>query len=397
MKTPENWWRPPRLRIGEGNAGQGLEKERHATWMELFYDLVFVAAVAQLGLRLNRNVSAPGFMEFLILFVPVWWSWMGAAFFATRFDSDDPLHRLLTGLQMAAVAGLAVNVHDGLGRGSAAFGLSYACVRGILVVEYIRAGRHVPAARRLTSRYAWGFGVAGAIWFGSAFVPIPLRFAMWALGLAVDFGTPLTAGRLHAELAPHPSHLPERFGLFTLIVLGESVMAVVAGVAKYNWDFLSAVTAALGLSIAFSLWWIYFDTMDDTPIRGVRSEGGVRLYHLWLYAHLPLVAGLAATGVGVQRLITTPQGLAAPGPTRWLFCGSLAMCMLALSLIHIAAAKPTTLRCSRASALHHAGAAVALLVIALLGARLIPIIMIALTAVICAVQIAADLPCDTGT
>lgn len=165
----KDWWQPPQLRIGEDSVA-----ERRATWLELFFDLVFVVAIAQLAHKLNEDISLSGFFGFVALFIPVWWSWVGAAFYANRFDTDDLGHRLLTAVQMLAVAALAVNIHHGLGDSSAGFALSYAAVRFVLVVEYLRAGKHAVAARSLTRRYARGFGIAAAIWLLSAFVPIPI-------------------------------------------------------------------------------------------------------------------------------------------------------------------------------------------------------------------------------
>ncbi len=112
-------WKPPRLRIGEGAEG-----ERHATWLELFYDLLFAAVVAQLTFELSQDLSGFGVFAFVVLCVPVWWAWVGQSFYATRFDTDDLGHRLFIIAQMFAVAAMAVNVHAGLGRGSAGFALS---------------------------------------------------------------------------------------------------------------------------------------------------------------------------------------------------------------------------------------------------------------------------------
>ena len=102
------------------------EKERHATWLELFYDLVFVAVVSQLSENLSHNISLAGVLSFIALFVPVWFAWIGAAFFATRFGTDDLAHRILTLLQMMGAAAMAVNVSHALGETSAGFALSYA-------------------------------------------------------------------------------------------------------------------------------------------------------------------------------------------------------------------------------------------------------------------------------
>lgn len=323
-------WKPPRLRIGAG-----AEEERHATWLELFYDLLFAAVVAQLTFELSEDLSGFGVLTFVALCIPVWWAWVGQSFYATRFDTDDLGHRLFIIVQMFAVAAMAVNVHAGLGRGSAGFALSYAAVRFILVGEYLGARVFVPAARALTKRYGLGFGLAAAIWLVSAWVPTPARFYLWGLGLVIDFATPLSAGKLHSQLAPHATHLPERFALFILIVLGEAIAGVVMGLTKHPWSSQSGLTAALGLSIAFSLWWAYFDNIDGAAIRSARAQGRIWVYQGWLYVHLPLVMGLAATAVGVQYAVASPQDLVLPPGERWLICGATALVLLSIGCIQL--------------------------------------------------------------
>ncbi len=323
-------WKPPRLRIGAGAEG-----ERHATWLELFYDLLFAAVVAQLTFELSQDLSGFGVLTFVALCVPVWWAWVGQSFYATRFDTDDLGHRLFIIAQMFAVAAMAVNVHAGLGRGSAGFALSYAAVRFLLVGEYLGAHVFVPDARALTRRYGLGFGLAAAIWLVSAWVPAPARFYLWGLGLLIDFATPLSAGKLHAQLAPHATHLPERFALFILIVLGEAIAGVVMGLTTHPWSAQSGLTAALGLSIAFSLWWVYFDNIDGAAIRAARAQGRIWLYQGWLYVHLPLVMGLAASAVGVEYAVASPQDLVLPPGERWLVCGATALVLLSVGCIQL--------------------------------------------------------------
>jgi low temperature requirement protein LtrA len=323
-------WKPPRLRIGEGAEG-----ERHATWLELFYDLLFAAVVAQLTFELSQDLSRSGVITFVVLCVPVWWAWVGQSFYATRFDTDDLGHRLFIIAQMFAVAAMAVNVHAGLGRGSAGFALSYAGVRFLLVGEYLGAHVWVPAARSLTRRFGLGFGLAASLWLVSAWIPTPSRFYMWGLGLLVDFATPLSAGKLHSQLAPHPGHLPERFAAFILIVLGEAIAGAVMGLTRHAWSFQSGLTAALGLSLAFSLWWVYFDNIDGAAIRAARAQGRIWLYQGWLYAHLPLVIGLAASAVGVQYAIASPQDIVLPPGGRWLLCGAVGLVLLSIGFIQL--------------------------------------------------------------
>ena len=216
----------------------------------------------------------------------------------------------------------------GSGRGSAGFALSYAAARFILVGEYLGAHVWVPATRSLTKRYALGFGLAAAIWLVSVWVPPPRRFYLWGLGLLIDFATPLGAGKLHSQLAPRATHLPERFALFILIVLGESIAGVVMGTSKHDWNLPSGLTAASGLSLAFSLWWVYFDNIDGAGTRAAQAHGRIWLYQGWLYAHLPLVIGLAASAVGVQYAVASPQDLVLPPAERWLLGGAVALVLL---------------------------------------------------------------------
>ena len=330
-------FKPPLLR-----SGQEAESERHATWLELFYDLVFVAAVAQLVRSLGDNYTWVGMLRFFVLFVPVWWAWVGHTFYLTRFDTEDVGHRLLTMAQMAAAASLAVHVPAALGATSAGFALSYAAVRFILVAEYLRAGRHIPMVRPLTSRYAAGFGAAASLWALSALVPAPWRFGLWGVALAVDFLTPLTAGQLHVRFPPHLMHLPERFGLFTIIVIGEAVVSVVMGIGTRGLTFGSGLAGMMGLLVAFALWWGYFEGAKGAAVRTLSAKKHVRRYQLWLYSHLPLLMGITATAVGVKHVLHLPPRQALPIPEGWLLSLSVAASVLALNAIFLAAFSGST-------------------------------------------------------
>ncbi|WP_414620515.1 low temperature requirement protein A [Calothrix sp. CCY 0018] len=378
----KGWLQVPRLRIGE----EAADEHRHATWLELFYDLVYVVAVSQIAHYLYEDTSLKGFLGFVFLFVPVWWAWIGTTFYANRFDSDDIKHRLLTGLQMLAVAALAVNIHHGLSESSAGFAIAYAVTRFTLVLEYLRVIKHIPEARGLAKYYCFGFSIAAILWLISAFIPIPIRFVLWGLGLAVDFITGITAKRFQVALLPHPEHLPERFGLFTIIVLGEAIIAVVHGVSEQKWDTQSAISAVFGFSIAFSLWWIYFENVSGS-ILSANVDRKLGLIQVWLYGHLPLVIGLATTGVGVEKVIMSNVNQALPTPYRWLICGGVAMCMLSLSILHRTG---LIFRC-KVRAKYRLGAAAILIFLAVVGISLQPIAIIGLVAFVCATQVLEDL------
>lgn len=358
---------------------------RRATWLELFYDLVFVAAIAELSGNLNRNVSLLGFCEFVALFIPVWWCWVGTTFYATRFDMEDIGDRLLTLLQMALVVPLAVNVHQGLERSSVGFAICYSAMRCVLVIQYLIAGYQAVGARHLTVRYAQGFGIGAALWLVSILIPVPWRFALWTLGLIVDFATPFSMRQLMTQAPPSISHISERLGLFIIIVLGESVVAVVRGVTEQEWSTGSILTAGLGLSLAFSLWWIYFDLVDSSPLQAVKL-GRPRISLLWLYIHLPLAVGLTAIGVGVEHVVSKEAGITLLDAERWLFCGAVALCLTALAAIN-------QMTCSRRNrhcwtlGLYRLGGAVLILTLAASSSRLSALTLVALTTVICVVQV----------
>ena len=374
---------------------------RHATWLELFYDLVFVVVIFQLAHNLEEDFSLYGFLGFLALFVPVWWSWTGAAFYATRFDTDDLGHRILILLQMVGAAALAVNVSDALGNDSAGFALSYAAIRIILVLEYVRTGisKSFSSATPLIRRYSIGFLCAAIVWIISAFIPPPFRFVLWAIGLVIDFATPITAGRLHSQFAPHVSHLPERMGLFIIIVLGESVLEVVAGVQKWGeFDIYSMSILGLGLSIPFSLWWLYFDNVDGAPIRALREKGRIGIYSLWLIGHFPLVVAITSVGVGLGYITSKANGLALSYFEQWLLCGSVALSLGAQGVLHLSSAyyylytgSTQDYRASIRWATYRIISAGMILLIPILRIPLSPFLVVCILAAICIAQIVIDL------
>jgi low temperature requirement protein LtrA len=374
---------------------------RHATWLELFYDLVFVVVIFQLAHNLEEDFSLYGFLGFLALFVPVWWSWTGAAFYATRFDTDDLGHRILILLQMVGAAALAVNVSDALGNDSAGFALSYAAIRIILVLEYVRTGisKSFSSATPLIRRYSIGFLCAAIVWIISAFIPPPFRFVLWAIGLVIDFATPITAGRLHSQFAPHVSHLPERMGLFIIIVLGESVLEVVAGVQKWGeFNIYSMSILGLGLSIPFSLWWLYFDNVDGAPIRALREKGRIGIYSLWLIGHFPLVVAITSVGVGLGYITSKANGLALSYFEQWLLCGSVALSLGAQGVLHLSSAyyylytgSTQDYRASIRWATYRIISAGMILLIPILRIPLSPFLVVCILAAICIAQIVIDL------
>ena len=326
MATASRWHDPPRLRTLEEDA----EDERHATWLELFFDLVFVVAIAQLADGLAEDPSLRGFLIFAGLFVAVWWAWVGYTFYADRFDTDDPPHRVLMIVGMFMVAVLASVIPDTFHGETASFALAYAGVRVVVVLLNARAWWHLPAARPLLNVYIPAFSLSIAIFLVSVAVAPPYRYWLWALALAIDLGTPLASGDRIRQVPIHASHIPERVGLFTIIVFGESILAVVIGTTTVSWGLESGATAALGFVIAAALWWIYFDYVDSSVVR--RTIGAGQTY---LYAHLPLLTGLAALGAGIKLAINATEETGLTNEVSWIIAVGVALFMASVAVMHL--------------------------------------------------------------
>ena len=277
-------------------------EERTSTPLELFFDLCFVVAVAALARGLHDEPNLGGALRFLGLFVPVWWSWMIFTWYATAFDNDVP-YRVTLLAAMLSMLGLAASVGEvGVEPDAAvSFVLAYASMRLLMTGLFLRALRHVLASLRpFVILYAAGNALGAAIWLSSLLVPEPGRYAVWAAGLFVELLGPILAVRTlsNPRVSFHPRHIAERYGLFTIIVLGESVLAVVVGTADTDWEPSAVLTAVFGFVVAACVWWLYFDHVGSSGI-----ELGPRPAFYWGYGHFAVYAGIAAFGVGAQLAI----------------------------------------------------------------------------------------------
>jgi low temperature requirement protein LtrA len=311
------------------------DTERHADWLELLYDLIFVAAVSILALDLSSDYSFTKFLESIPIFFVIWWGWVGHTFYSSRFGTDDILHRALTLLQMLAVASLAVNVKGAWSSTGTGFALSYAFLRILLIVEYFRVGRFLPEARGLTNYYCIGFGIAASLWIISAFIPTPWRFIFWGVAIIIDLMTPITASDMHINLPAHPTHLPERFGLFTIIVIGEAVVSVVLKISSLGMNFITGITGMMVIIISFSIWWGYFEESRGAEAKVLQSGDKLSKYQLWLYSHFPLMLGIVTFAAGAKNIITLDSWGMLPANEIWLLCTSLAITFLSLNFIFL--------------------------------------------------------------
>ncbi|HEY9854502.1 MAG TPA: low temperature requirement protein A [Stenomitos sp.] len=316
---------PPRLRT-VGDTG-----ERHATWLELYYDLVFAVAMTELDIGFSAELTLAGFLKAVSLFVPIWWAWVGHTVYATRFDTDDIVHRFFTFALMLAATAMAIQVESSLKGGFVPFVLSYTAARLCLILLYLRARRHVPEAHAMTSLYIGGFGVGGLLWGLSIWAPWPLRGVLWVVGIGVDLATPWVGRRIQRELPLDPAHFPERFGLFTLIVLGVSILGVIRGVAHVVWTLPYGLAGVLAFFLVACLWWSYFTFVDEAELEDTLRSG-----RSYIYGHLPLLIGLSSIGTALEHFILEAASPRVQAPTLWLMSAGVVLWLASLYALNVA-------------------------------------------------------------
>lgn len=350
---------PPRLRTKE------QEDKRTATWLELFYDLAFVVAVSVLSGRLLGDITFVGMGSYFGYFALLWWLWASHTYYADRYDTDDLLYRVLAAAQMVTVVVLAASLTGGT-QSTTAFAVGYAIARVLLVLMYYRAYRHVPETRALVRGYLTGFGLAAAVWTAAIFVPENIRIALWVVALAIDLATPWVMRREQARVPLDVSHLPERFGLFTILVLGEAIAAVVAGMSHTGWTEAPIVGLVAAIGVATAYWWMYFDNARGGVVRRDASVRRTWRPTVWIYTHLPLAAALASLAVAMERAIGGAGHGAMHTPDRWLLVTSAMLAFVSLALVQFASADRDDTR-SRAIVLNRLSALPVLVIFGLLG------------------------------
>ena len=295
------------------------EQHRASTPLEMLFDLCFAVAVSFAAARLHHGIAhgqgRHAVLAYGLVFFAIWWAWMNFTWFASAYDTDDVPYRLKVLLQIAGVLVLAAGVPRAFEEQDFRLvTLGYSIMRVALVLHWLRAAVG-DRARRLTSLcYAAGLVVCQCGWIGLLFAPPHLWLALWPLLVAAELLTPIWAER-KSPTSWHPKHIAERYGSFTLIVLGESVLSATVAIQEalagqhFSAD-LGAVIAG-GLLLLFAMWWLYFDEPVDELLVGNRVA------FLWGYGHLFIFAATAAVGAGLGVAAEAVNGestLAGDGP-----------------------------------------------------------------------------------
>jgi low temperature requirement protein LtrA len=292
--------------------------EPRVSWAELFFDLVLVFAVTEVSTLLRADHTPLGVVEMLVVFVPIYWSWVGACIHANTHDVDNPADRLamfaigLCGLFMALA------VPGSYGGNGVLFGAAYLVVR-VLLALMVRQGGVMDRAP-----YRVGALLSGPMLLIGGFLPDQPRLILWGIAAVIELVTPTVVKRSMSDLRFAPAHMAERFGCFLIIALGESVVDLGSPAATPHTLGLTTLAAvAVAFTLTASLWWVYFAyaapamhhalTVSRIQIDVVRS--------VLSYGHLVFVASIIALAVGMGEVIATPLHPLDGGMNALLFLG----------------------------------------------------------------------------
>ncbi|WP_433516044.1 low temperature requirement protein A [Nonomuraea sp. CA-143628] len=282
------------------------EPHRVSSPLELLFDLTFVAAVSQIVGRLAHATEQGHGLEavgpFLMVFFAIWWAWMNFTWFASAYDTDDVPYRVMTLLQMAGVLVLAAGVPAAFEGDFTVVTIGYLVMRVGLVSLWLRAAVAHPEGRATALRYAIGISFVQVLWVSKLALPGGGPVWLFIVCAVLDLSVPPIAERT-GSTSWHPHHIAERYGLFTIILLGESVLAAtnaVQGAVAHGLSVDLVVIAMTGLVILFALWWIYFSEPAGDGLEERREQSFV-----WGYGHYLIFAALAALGAGLEVAVAS--------------------------------------------------------------------------------------------
>jgi len=311
------------------------EREHRVTPLELFFDLVFVFALTQVTGLLSDDPTWTGMLRGTALLAALWWAWVGYSWLTNTVPADDSTPaRLVVLSAMAAMMVAALAVPRAFGEASVIFGAAYLVVRLLHLALYgLAVEAEDPEARREARRNVAGFapGFLGgpALLVVAGFLDGAPQGILWAVALAVDYGTPAIRGV--SDLRVHAGHFVERHGLIIIIALGESIVAIGVGASGLSLGLDVVLAGILGVTVAAGLWWAYFDMVAlAAEHRLSRAEGAERA-HLardsYSYLHLPMVAGIVFVALGIKKVLAGLGAPLEPVPAVAL-CGGVALYLL---------------------------------------------------------------------
>jgi low temperature requirement protein LtrA len=307
------------------------EPEQRVTALELFFDLVFVFAITQVTGYLSADPTWMRLLEGLAILVLLWWAWSCFAWLGNTAASDEGAFRVVLLAAMGAMLIAAIALPHAFGRDALAFGIAYCVVRVLHIAAYAVLARADPTLRRVVIVLGRQMVPVGLLLVVAGLVEGDARTACWALAIALDLGGLLVQGvegwRVQA------GHLAERHGLFIIIALGESIVALGVGAEGHALDAGLITAVLLGVATAAALWWAYFDVVALVAERRFRRATGLERVLIardsYTYLHLPMVAGIILFALGAKKTLAHVGDTLEAVPALGL-CGGVALYFLAL-------------------------------------------------------------------
>ncbi len=288
------------------------------TYVELFFDLVFVFAITQLSHHLSAHLTLVGALEALLLFLATWWVWIFTSWVTNWLDPERGHVRLMLILLMAGGLALSSALPDAFGGTGLLFAISYVAMQLGRSLYMVWVSRGVSDARKRNFlRISFWFLSAAPFWIAGALLPVEARLGLWSVALCIEYWGPFalfkTPGLGRSTLADWDisgAHMAERCALFIIIALGEAVLvtgATFAGLVHTPVNWFAFLCSFCGSA---TMWWIYFDVgakRGSAMISAAENAGRIAR-NVYTYLHMPIVAGVVVTAVADSLLLAQPQG-----------------------------------------------------------------------------------------
>jgi low temperature requirement protein LtrA len=279
------------------------DTEKRVAPLELFFDLVFVFALTQVTLLMSDNPTWEGLGQGMLVLVALWWAWGAYAWLTNYIAAEEGVERLLMFAVMGAFLVAALAVPEAFGDDALLFAVAYAAARWLHIFIFAEANDDVDTGQAIV-RLSWTALPTPLLLILAALLGGTAQTAIWIVALAIDLAGPFVFGVRGFQVSA--GHFSERFGLILIIALGESIVAIGAGI-EGDLDAGIVLAAALGLIVACALWWSYFDWVAlDAESRLQRAQGDDRATMArdsYSYMHLPMIAGIVLLALGVKKTI----------------------------------------------------------------------------------------------
>lgn len=318
----QRFWLPPRAH------GEIIE-DRTVSFLELFYDLVYVVVVGRAAHALATHMSWRALGEFTVVFSLIWIAWLNGTLYYELHGREEGRTRTFVFAQILSLVVLGVYADTATGEGGVGFAVAYAVDMLVLTWLWYTVRRQDSLDfEALTRRYLIAMIITIAVVVGSVAVPQRLRVIVWAALVLFWLFTVVVLARMPRQAVGVvvTESLVERFGLFVIIVLGEVAVGVVGGMSDADVSLRVVGTGLLGTMIGFAYWWTYFDYVGR---RLPRDEPSARTW--WMVAHLPVTLAIASAGAAMVSLVEHAADVHTPPTTAWVLATAVAVALLALT------------------------------------------------------------------